>query len=87
MYPCSDTWELAAVKKRSEANGCFSSTCHGFHGLDRDHQKHLAGTSAVGCNRHGVDEASSAALRADQKANGFTVRKGTWFGSQKVSKG
>ena len=84
-YPCFDTWEMAAKKKRTNANGCFSSTCHGFHGLEEHHQRHLCGTSAVGCNRIGKDEASSTALRADEKINSFTIREGTQFGSQKVS--
>ena len=78
---CLDTWELAAEKKAAHANGCFSSTCHHFNGLDRSKQWHNCGTGSVGTNRLGKTEGMCVALRADEKPTRFTVRAGTKRGT------
>ena len=67
--PCLDTWEMAAARRpaAAHANGCWSSTCHGFYGLDPENQRTLVGTSAVGCNRMGVDEAASQPLHPSER--------------------
>lgn len=48
LPPMVDTWEMAAAQGAKHANGCFSSTCHGFYGLDQANQKNLVGLSSVG---------------------------------------
>ena len=67
--PCLDTWEMAAARRpaAAHANGCWSSTCHGFFGLDPENQRTLVGTSAVGCNRMGVDETASQPLHPSER--------------------